>query len=178
MNTTAAGSLHDEIVTIDGQSPLLIETHDEQYIDWYKQGGTTAWAVSVSFGPMGAVSTFTDKMQTLDQMSFMHKLFHKRDDLILVRTAADILRAKQEGKSGIILDFQNATAVECEKTALDAIECSEHPVIISHANSRNKFDRPRNVPDQRHQGNCPEWRCCRSSDVSLLCGRGAASHAR
>ncbi|WP_455388710.1 dipeptidase [Petrachloros mirabilis] len=209
MNTTDPGNFHDEIISIDGQSPLLIETHDEKYIDWYKQGGNTAIAISVSFGPMSAVSSVSDKMQTLDQMGFMHKLFHKRDDLILVRTAADILRAKQEGKLGIILDFQNATAVEYnldlvhlykgagvgviqltyntrnqfgdgvlerggsglsnmgiglvkelnnariivdvshtgEKTCLDAVEFSKHPVIISHANSRNKYDVPRNVPD-------------------------------
>jgi membrane dipeptidase len=33
------------------------------------------------------------------------------------------------------------------KTAFDAIETSSTPVIISHANSRNKFDSNRNVPD-------------------------------
>ena len=39
--------------------------------------------------------------------------FRQHDDLILkVRTTADIARAKAEGKTGIVLGFQNASAFE------------------------------------------------------------------
>mgnify|MGYP000601078194 CR=1 FL=1 len=100
-STSNYKQVHKDLIVIDSCTNLIGLDKDPQYIDWYKQGGNTAIAISVSFGPMSAVSSVSDKMQTLDQMGFMHKLFHKRDDLILVRTTADILRAKQEGKLGI-----------------------------------------------------------------------------
>lgn len=204
-----AKDFHDEIITIDGTSPLMGENHQEKFVDWYKQGRVTAFAPTMSEGPMSSVSSLTDKLQTLDNLGFMLKLVHKRNDLIVVRTAADVLKAKQEGKLGVMLNFQSPTAFEYNldlvhvykelgvgvvqltynvqnqfghgilergdsglshlgvalvkelnnakmivdvghtgvKTAFDAIEFSSTPVIISHANSRNKFDSNRNVPD-------------------------------
>ncbi|WP_455387847.1 dipeptidase [Petrachloros mirabilis] len=204
-----AKDFHDEIITIDGTSPLMGENHQEKFVDWYKQGRVTAFAPTMSEGPMSSVASLTDKLNTLDNLGFMLKLVHKRNDLIVVRTAADILKAKQEGKLGVMLNFQSPTAFEYNldlvhmykelgvgvvqlaynvrnqfgngilergdsglshlgvalvkelnsarmivdvahtgvKTSFDAIETSSTPVIISHANSRNKFDSNRNVPD-------------------------------
>lgn len=201
---------HDEIITIDGTSPLLGERHDPAIIDWYKQGRVTAFAPSMSEGPMAAETDVFGRLNTLDNLGFVHKQFNTRDDVILVRKADDILRAKREGKLGVMLNFQTPTPVEYnldlvhlykgagvgvmqltynvrnqfgngilergdsglsnlgvalvkelntakiivdvghtgEKTAMDAIEFSETPVIISHANSRNKYDSPRNVTDR------------------------------
>jgi len=204
-----AQDFHDEIITIDGTSPLMGENHQEKFVDWYKQGRVTAFAPTMSEGPMSSVSSLTDRLNTLDNLGFMLRLVHKRDDLIVVRKAADIVKAKQEGKLGVMLNFQSPTAFEYNldlvhvykelgvgvvqltynarnqfgngilergdsglshlgvalvkelnnarmivdvghtgvKTAFDAIETSSTPVIISHANSRNKFDSNRNVPD-------------------------------
>jgi len=202
-----AKDFHDEIITIDGTSPLMGENHQEKFVDWYKEGRVTAFAPTMSEGPMSSVASLTDKLNTLDNLGFMLKLVHKRNDLIVVRKAADILQAKQEGKLGVMLNFQSPTAFEYNldlvhlykevgvgvvqltynvrnqfgngilergdsglshlgvalvkelnnarmivdvghtgvKTAFDAIETSSTPVIISHANSRNKFDSNRNV---------------------------------
>ena len=200
---------HDEIITIDGTSPLMGENHQEKFLDWYKEGRVTAFAPTMSEGPMSSVSSLTDKLNTLDNLGFMLKLVHKRNDLIVVRSSEDVRRAKREGKLGVMLNFQSPTAFEYNldlvhvykelgvgvvqltynarnqfgngilergdsglsnlgialvkelnsakmivdvghtgiKTAYDAIETSSTPVIISHANSRNKFDSNRNVPD-------------------------------
>jgi len=45
---------------------------------------------------------------------------------------------------GMVVDMAHAGA----RTAREAIECSEKPVIISHANVRRLNDHPRNVPDE------------------------------
>ena len=206
----AAIDFHDEIITIDGTSPLLGEDHNPEYLDWYKQGRVTAFAPSMSEGPMDATTSLMSRNNCLDNLGFIHKLFNTRDDIILVRSSEDIRRAKKEGKLGVMLNFQGPGPVEYnldlvhmykalgvgvvqltynvrnqfgngilergdsglskmgialvkelntakmivdvghtgEKTAMDAIEFSETPVIISHANSRNKFDSNRNVPDR------------------------------
>jgi len=44
----------------------------------------------------------------------------------------------------VIVDVSHTGA----RSALDAIEASSEPVILSHANARGKIDSPRNVPDE------------------------------
>ena len=132
--------------------------------------------------------------------------FGERDDILQVKETADIYTAKEQGKTGIILSFQNASPIENEldrlglflalgvrviqltyhetnllgsgcwertdgglsnfgvdavremnrlgividlshvgpKTTMDAIEMSEQPVAITHANARSFCGHPRN----------------------------------
>ncbi len=51
---------------------------------------------------------------------------------------------KMANKLGIIIDLAHAS----KKTALEAIETSNKPVMISHANIRKFVDTPRNVDDE------------------------------
>jgi membrane dipeptidase len=44
---------------------------------------------------------------------------------------------------GIVIDLSHSG----DRTALDALECSEQPVIFSHSTSRNLFKRSRSAPD-------------------------------
>lgn len=44
---------------------------------------------------------------------------------------------------GIVIDLSHSG----DRTALEALEVSEQPVIFSHSTSRNLFNRPRSVPD-------------------------------
>lgn len=51
---------------------------------------------------------------------------------------------KTANRLGIIVDLAHAS----ERTALEAIEASKRPVIVSHANIRRIVDKPRNVGDE------------------------------
>jgi len=142
-------------------------------------------------------------------LAYWHDLIARRDDLLLVWDAEDIVRAKELGKLGVVFHFQGTTpldrdlklvrayrelgvrmiqltynvknavgdgceelndsglsrfgvslvkelnrqriVVDCshtgDRTTLEAIEVSEHPVVCSHSNSRVLKKTARNVPD-------------------------------
>jgi membrane dipeptidase len=50
---------------------------------------------------------------------------------------------KRMNELGIIVDLSHSG----DRTALDALELSDQPVIFSHSTSRKLFDRPRSAPD-------------------------------
>lgn len=205
-----AMKLHEDLIVIDGTCPLLGADRNPRYLDWYKQGGATAAAPSIAGGPMRATSDVVNRSHTLDVLGYFHRLIHSRSDLLLVRTADDLLRAKKEGKLGIIPHFQGTGPIEWNfdlidmfkaagvgviqlsynvqdqfgsgilepkdsglsmlgvalvkrlneakvivdvahtgiRTALDAVERSTAPVIVSHGNPRAVHNNPRNIPDE------------------------------
>ena len=50
---------------------------------------------------------------------------------------------KQMNRLGILIDLSHAG----DRTALEALDLSEQPVIFTHSTSRSLFDRPRSAPD-------------------------------
>jgi len=50
---------------------------------------------------------------------------------------------KRMNRLGIVIDLSHAS----DRTALEALELSEQPVIFSHSTSRTLFNRPRSAPD-------------------------------
>jgi membrane dipeptidase len=50
---------------------------------------------------------------------------------------------KRMNQVGIVIDLSHSG----DRTALEALELSEQPVIFSHSTSRNLFNRPRSAPD-------------------------------
>jgi len=94
--------LHDDAIVIDG---LIIAKVNRELFEDMRKGGLTAanCTVSVWEGFQGTVNNLVE----------MNQLIEASNDLVLqVKTTADILRAKQEGKTGIIYGFQNANAYE------------------------------------------------------------------
>lgn len=94
--------LHKELIFIDGAVPLLIANPtgpNPEHIDWYKNGGATALSVTVS----GATD---DASKTANQITYMAEQILQRDDLSMVYSSEDILKAKAEGKMGIFYHFQ------------------------------------------------------------------------
>ena len=145
----------------------------------------------------------------MEQIGLWLRRFRERNDILQVKTTQDIRAAKETGKTGIILSFQNASPIENEldrlgifhalgvraiqltyhernllgngcferrdeglsnfgldavremnqlgividlshvgdRTTMEAIEASEKPVAISHANARAYHDHPRNKTD-------------------------------
>lgn len=80
---TAAESLHQNAIIIDAVCPLL--DHPEMIAE-YRAGGLTAIAPTVGFWDGTEI--------TLRKVAMWHRLLRERDDLLLVRTAADVRSAK------------------------------------------------------------------------------------
>ena len=95
-------TLHDDAIIIDG---LLIAKWDRSIFEDMRRGGLSAANCTLSVW-----EGFGD---TVANIADMKKLIRDNSELVsLVRTTSDIARAKQEGKTGIILGFQNAHAFE------------------------------------------------------------------
>lgn len=65
-----------------------------------------------------------------------------RKDVGLTHEGEELVR--MANKLGIVVDLAHAS----KRTALEAMEVSRKPVIVSHANVRRLVDRPRNVDDE------------------------------
>ena len=97
-----AAELHHQAVVIDG---LIIANWGRELFEDMRRGGLTAanCTVSVWEGFQG----------TVNNIAAFNRHFQEHADLIRpVRTTADILKAKEEGRTGVILGFQNAHAFE------------------------------------------------------------------
>jgi len=94
--------LHDDSIIIDG---LVIAKWNRELLEDMRRGGLTAanCTVSVWEGFQATVNNIVSTRQLMEESSDLVRPVH---------TTADILRAKQEGKTGIIFGFQNAHAFE------------------------------------------------------------------
>lgn len=95
-------SLHGDSIVIDG---LIIAKWDRSIFEDMKKGGLAAASCTVS--------VWEGFQETVNNIADMKKLVRDNAELVtLVRSTADIRQAKKDGKTGIILSFQNAHAIE------------------------------------------------------------------
>ena len=95
-------TLHDNAIVIDG---LIIARFDRSVFEDMRRGGLTAANCTCSIW-----ENFRDSM---DNIARWQAHFRDNADLILqVRTTEDIHRAKREGRTGIILGWQNLSGIE------------------------------------------------------------------
>jgi len=95
-------SLHEASIIIDG---LNISKFDRSVFEDMRKGGVTAVNCTVSL--------WDSFQKTVDNIVLMKDMIRQSNDILtLVRTTADIARAKAENKTGIILGFQNAHPFE------------------------------------------------------------------
>lgn len=95
-------TIHQDSVVIDG---LIIAKWGRDIFEDMRKGGITAANCTVS--------VWEDFKNTVNNIGDMKNLIRKNAELVsLVRTTDDILQAKKDGKTGIILGFQNAHAIE------------------------------------------------------------------
>ena len=194
--STDARKIYDEAIVIDGLS--ISNWESDAVFRRLRAGNITAINATVA--------TWENFVQTMAHLSAWMRRFRERDDILQVKETADIYTAKEQGKTGIILSFQNASPIENEldrlglflalgvrviqltyhetnllgsgcwertdgglsnfgvdavremnrlgividlshvgpKTTMDAIEMSEQPVAITHANARSFCGHPRN----------------------------------
>jgi membrane dipeptidase len=99
MNAT---DLHDDAIVIDG---LVIAKWDRALFEDMRKGGITA--------VNGTVSVWEGFQNTVNNIVEMNNLLEENRDLVLkVKCTDDIRLAKKEGKTGIMMGFQNTYAFE------------------------------------------------------------------
>ena len=96
------GSLHRRSLVIDG---LIIAKWSREVFEDMRRGGISAANCTVS--------VWEGFRATVQNIAQMKSLIRANSELVsLVRTSADIVQAQREGKTGIVLGFQNAHAFE------------------------------------------------------------------
>jgi membrane dipeptidase len=84
------------------------------------------------------VSVWDDFQETVDNIAEMKRLIRANSDLLtLVRSTADIETAKRDGKTGIILGFQNAHAFEDNLGYIEAFKDMGVGVVQLCYNTQN-----------------------------------------
>ena len=131
--------VHKDLIIIDGTTNLTGLDKNVDYLDWYKEGGATAVVMTISAANMVAASNVRHKDDTLDGLGFIHKLLQTRDDLVLVRSASDIEKAKQTGKLALFLQFQNAAVVESNLDLVNMYKALGVNIMGVAYNQRNQF---------------------------------------
>ena len=105
-----AKALHKDSIIIDG---LEISNWSRSVFENMRKGGLTAVNATVA-----VIENFT---KTMENIAWWHKAFEKNSDLICqVRNVADIKRAKEADKTGIIFGFQNLSPIEDDLDRLAA----------------------------------------------------------
>lgn len=98
----SAAELYKDAVVIDG---LIIANWSREVFEDMRRGGLTAANCTCS--------VWENFRGTMNNVAQFKRLFEEHSDLIIqVHTTADILRAKKEGKTGIILGWQNISGIE------------------------------------------------------------------
>lgn len=103
--------VHREAIVIDATCPLL---NDESYVSWWVEGGATAAAPSVGGSERAA--------RTLKNLARWRRIIDQDEQLILVRSAADIEKAKAEDRFGIIFHFQGTAPIEDDLNLVDVFK--------------------------------------------------------
>lgn len=94
--------LHQDAIVIDG---LICAKWNRELFEDMAKGGLTAANCTVSF--------WENFQNTVNNVVEMNQLIEANSDLMLkVNTTRDIRRAKEEGKTGVMMGFQNAHAYE------------------------------------------------------------------
>ena len=119
--------IHKNSIVIDG---LIISKWDRSVFEDMQKSGITAANCTVSVW-----EGFKD---TVDNIADMKRQIRANSDLLtLVRTTADIEAAKRDGKTGIILGFQNAHAFEDNLGYIEAFKDMGVGVVQLCYNTQN-----------------------------------------
>ena len=95
-------ALHEDLIVIDG---LIVSNWSDDVFRDMRKGGLTAANCTCCVW-----EGFSETMNNIDRWNGW---FREHDDLIVkARTAADIRKAKEDGRTAIILGFQNTSAFE------------------------------------------------------------------
>ena len=122
-----AREVHQSAIVIDAVCPLL---KDPTHLGLYRRGGCTTVAPT-----MGG---FENASGTLRSLGRWLKYIRDNDDVLLVRAAADVARAKATGKLGILPHFQGTEPLEDSLDLVDAYKELGVGIIQLSYNVKNR----------------------------------------
>ena len=99
--------LHQGAIVVDALNASIM---DEDYFQKMQQGGVTATNYTVAMNQ--------NLSETVKRIAQLYRQIEKSEFAALIESTADIGRAKQEGKTGIILGFQNVGPLEVDLNLL------------------------------------------------------------
>ena len=128
MTTDSGRRIYDESIVIDG---LNVSNWDSSAVyQSIRGGGVTAINATIAI--------WEDYRTTVDHVAGWLRRFREYGDaLTQIRTAADISRAKAEGRSGVILGWQNASPIENDLDRLALFHSLGVRIIQITYNERN-----------------------------------------
>ena len=141
----------DKVPTDDGNQLLdriytRLRSIDARAIRDAHASGTTAVNVTVGY-VFGEADPYE---YTINDIGNWNSIIHRyRQDLVKVRMAADIERAKREGKIGIIFGFQNAAAAGNNPERISTFANLGVRIIQLTYNGRNQLGDGAGVPENR-----------------------------
>ncbi len=122
-----ATELHKDAIIIDATCPLAQAVG---YVDWWREGGATAIAPTITGMSGNARSGFA-------MIGGWHRYARERGDTIIILTADDIERAKREEKLGLIIHCQGTALIEDELDLLDSYQAAGLRIVQLCYNRKN-----------------------------------------
>ena len=123
-----AKRLYEESIVIDG---LNVRNWDGSSVYQSLHAGKVM-AINAT------IAIWENFRETLDNIAaWLHRLRENEDVLVQVRTVEDIVQAKEDGKVGIILGFQNATPIEVNLDRLAVFHALDVRIIQLTYQERN-----------------------------------------
>lgn len=180
-------AVHREALVLDGHADVLIASTPRRYylpdgssrvsLDKLKAGGVDAVVLSLSVGPGGedAASVAAAKAEIDAKLAEVQsRVAASGGQLVIARTAEEILQAEKDGKTAVLLSFQNARALGDNPGAIDDLYKEGVRVFaFNHAGHNGWADSSR--PSQgdaaaRHGGLSPVGRQAvgRLNDLGVL----------
>ena len=127
-------TVHHNALVLDSHADVLIDSTPRRYflpdgssrvsVDKLKAGEVDAVVLSLAVGPgprdaAGVAQARAEIAAKLEAVQA--RIAASGGQLVLARSAADIVRAEQEGKTAVLLSFQNARALGADIGAIDAL---------------------------------------------------------
>ena len=119
--------LHRDAIVIDMTCPLAKES---RYLDWWREGGATAIAPTITGMTGDARSGFA-------MIGGWHRYVRERTDTMIVKRTEDIIHAKKENKLGLILHCQGTAIIEDELDLIDSYHAAGLRVVQLCYNRKN-----------------------------------------
>ena len=180
-------SVHHNALVLDSHADVLIDSTPRRYFlpdgssrvsaDKLKAGGVDAVVLSLAVGPgprdaagIAAARSEIDAKLAAVQAS----IAASQGQLVLVRSAADIVKAEQEGKTAVLLSFQNARALGTDIGAINSLyDQGVRVFAFNHAGHNDWADSSRpseGEPLAEHNGLSPVGRQAvpRLNDLGVL----------
>ena len=185
--TALVESVHHNALVLDSHADVLIDSTPRRYYladgtsrvsnERLKAGDVDAVVLSLAVGPgprdaagvAAARAEIANKLQTVNT-----RVASSNGQLVLARSAADITRAEQEGKTAVLLSFQNARALGSDIGAIDALYRDGVRVFaFNHAGHNDWADSSRpseGEPVAEHGGLSPVGRAAvpKLNDLGVL----------